>query len=390
MDSTKNLLLQDRAKAKNDDDFINRIEKLVQDKGSIICQSLFSLLANLNLEKSVAEKYWQEVVAHRQDLQQSLNRDISLLMAIGDYLDLHHQLPNTLKLIDIQTYDNVLNKTIHDDLTGLFNRPYFDEILSQHMSQARRYNSDFSILFLDIDDFKIINDSLGHQTGDHALQKLAEIINNEKRDSDIAARYGGEEFVILMPKTSSLKALILGERIRKQIAKMVLTADKQDFQLTVSGGIASFPVNGQDQKALMNVADRALYMAKGAGKNTISLFKEDKRRFLRMKYHKPVQVKELGFNDKFQPSKGMSKDICVGGILFKSTKQFNIGSRIQLSIPIKDEEPLLLIGTVVRVEIYGLENYDIGMTISFKELDKIASNEISTFLFEQLQSDKTN
>jgi diguanylate cyclase (GGDEF)-like protein len=238
---------------------------------------------------------------------------------------------------------------------------------------------------MDVDDFKDVNDSHGHLAGDAALKVIANIIQDAIRESDIAARYGGEEFVVIMPQTNSIDALILGDRIRTLIAKYIFIHDEQKVTLTISGGIASFPANAHNANELIYFADSALYRAKGAGKNNISLFKEDKRRFLRISFSQPLQVKELGFSST-QTYAGLSKDICVGGILFENEKQLSLGSKIQISVPIGDGNPLLLIGTVVRVEMLEDKRFDIGVVIAFKEMDKVAKNEISRFLLEQMDN----
>jgi c-di-GMP-binding flagellar brake protein YcgR len=122
-------------------------------------------------------------------------------------------------------------------------------------------------------------------------------------------------------------------------------------------------------------------MAKGSGKNTICLFKKDKRRYLRVKLTQPVLIKELGFNNS-KTYEGTSKDICIGGILFENDTPLPIGAHVQVSITVKDNAPLLLIGTIVRIESFGEKSYDIGMTFSFKEMEKIANFEIAQFLKE--------
>jgi len=152
--------------------------------------------------------------------------------------------------------------------------------------------------------------------------------------------------------------------------------------VTVSGGVASFPVNAQNADDLINLADSALYRAKGAGKNNISLFKEDNRRFLRIDLRKMIQVKELGFS-QLDTFSAISKDICVGGILFENNCSIELGTKIQINVPIGEEEPVLIIGTVVRVEMLELDRFDIGVVIAFKEMDKLAKNEISRFLVSQ-------
>lgn len=212
------------------------------------------------------------------------------------------------------------------------------------------------------------------------------IYSKKLRKSDILARFGGDEFVVLMPNTYKINALVLSERLRKAIGRRSIKIKDTDVNITISGGVAGFPIDAQQGENLLNLADSALYRAKGAGKNSISLFKEDKRRFLRIKFNRSIQVKQLGFNHTRILS-GTSKDIAIGGILFENQEPLPIGTKIQVSIPIsKNSEPLLLIGTVVRIETFGTDVYDIGMILSFKEMEKTAKDEISKFLIQQSET----
>jgi len=132
------------------------------------------------------------------------------------------------------------------------------------------------------------------------------------------------------------------------------------------------------------LADSAVYLSKGAGKNCISHFKVEKRRYLRVKINQPVMAKELDFN-KSKVFSGKSKDICVGGILFENPEPLPLGSLITVKIDVNGKEPIIIIGSVVRIEAFGENRYDIGMTTSFKELDKILTDEIAGIL----QSDES-
>ncbi|MCF6248910.1 MAG: PilZ domain-containing protein, partial [Desulfobacula sp.] len=155
--------------------------------------------------------------------------------------------------------------------------------------------------------------------------------------------------------------------------------------VTVSGGVAGFPVDADKAKNLLRLADSALYRAKGAGKDSVLFFKKDKRRFLRIKFNRAIKVRQLGFSHT-PTQTGTSKDIAIGGILFENKEPLDIGTRVQVSIPIfEDSAPLLLIGTIVRVEVLEEDRYDIGMILSFKEMEKTAKDEISKFLIRKLK-----
>lgn len=365
---------------KDDDDlFITKVDSLAKEKGARVYQTLIQHLTNLNLPVAIARNHWSDAVKNRTQMNDSLGRQVSMITALGDHLLSINQPGYSPFLIDTDTYDRIIHESVMDRLTGLNNRAYFDQVFEQQLSLAKRYNTDLSLLFLDLDNFKDVNDQYGHQTGDFVLQSVAAIISQEKRDSDIAIRYGGEEFVLLMPHTGSINGLILAERIRQSISSTVLNHNNNSLSITISGGLSSYPIDGDNSSDILAVADQALYQAKGAGKNVISLFKEDKRRYLRVKFHNPVHVKELEIDAKPMYA-GRGKDICIGGILFQNSEPLDIGSRIQIHTHVNTKNTLLLIGTVIRVEAFGPDDYDIGVSISFKEMEKIAREEIAGLL----------
>lgn len=365
--------------SKNDDSFIKKVNKLYTTAGDQVLPIVFRLLAGIDMPPGKCSLHWEKTQLHRQELSQILGRNVDITTALCDYLQSNTRFLSHPRLIEASHYENVIHETINDKLTGLFNRPYFDEAFNQQVALAKRYKEDFTLLFLDIDNFKDVNDTYGHLAGDTALREIAAVILKEKRDSDVAARFGGEEFVLLMTHTDNVSALVFAERLRKQIEMLEIIYRDQVLKLTVSGGIASFPFNAEDPKQLLQMADSAVYLAKGAGKNTIALYKEEKRRYLRIKIHQPVLAKELDFNNSAAFT-GTSKDICIGGILFENNTPLPLGALIKVKVPVSEGAPIMLIGTVVRVEAFADDRYDIGMTTSFKEMDKIANNEIAGIL----------
>lgn len=166
---------------------------------------------------------------------------------------------------------------ITDKLTGLRNRRLFDERLGDEILRARRFAKPLSLLLLDIDDFKRINDTRGHAAGDRVLQSLGRSLPGELRDIDLAARYGGEEFALVLPETDSIGAEALGERVRRRVVGTpVSLADGGEIKLTISIGIACFPMHGDNAETLLAHADRALYAAKRAGKNRVCLYADSR------------------------------------------------------------------------------------------------------------------
>ena len=379
LQTTLVLLLQESG---DDDAFIAAVNRLVASEGGEVLVALFRMLAGIDISPHEAPAHWEGLQHHRHLLRQRLGRDLDLVAGLCDYLRTATRLLTNPRLIEAGHYQEMLHETINDKLTGLFNRLYFDEAFNQQVALAERYGNDFSVLFLDIDDFKEINDTYGHLTGDRALIAIAEVITRVKRNSDVAARFGGEEFVVLMPHTDNISGFIFAERLRREIEEMSIPFANTSLKLTVSGGLASYPLNTDKPRQLLQLADNAVYLAKGAGKNTIAHYKEEKRRYLRVKISQPVLVRELDFHDTATFS-GTSKDICIGGILFENNAPLPLGALITVQVAMNEDSPLLLIGTVVRVESFEDGRYDIGMTTTFKEMDKIANAEIVGILRHQ-------
>jgi diguanylate cyclase (GGDEF)-like protein len=159
---------------------------------------------------------------------------------------------------------------IKDGLTGLYNRGEFNRQLKAEIERSQRYNHDCSLLMMDIDYFKKLNDTYGHQGGDEALQTVAKLLQQEVRPVDRVARYGGEEFAVILPQTSGDGAAIVAERLRSAIAtNLVPVSTTESINITVSVGFATFPDHAKLDEALISCADKALYSAKGSGRNRV-------------------------------------------------------------------------------------------------------------------------
>ncbi|MEN8209624.1 MAG: diguanylate cyclase, partial [Candidatus Fermentibacteria bacterium] len=175
------------------------------------------------------------------------------------------------QLSEIKTLQNELRRqAIRDPLTDLFNRRYLEEALERELSRAHREDTPLSILMLDIDHFKVFNDTYGHRAGDAVLRGLGKLLSRNTREGgDIACRYGGEEFVVVLINTSLQNASHRAEQFRSGFEAMLISVGENDLTATVSIGIAAFPVHGATGEEVLNVADRALYRAKEAGRNRV-------------------------------------------------------------------------------------------------------------------------
>lgn len=159
---------------------------------------------------------------------------------------------------------------ITDPVTGLFNRRYFQEVLSQEFSRAQRYCTPFSCLMIDVDQFKKINDTFGHEAGDRVLEELGKIIQLQIRKVDLAARYGGDELAVLLPESLRDDAAQVAQRILERVAAANFPILGKKHQVTVSIGVAGFPdPELRDARQAILAADFALYRAKRAGGNRV-------------------------------------------------------------------------------------------------------------------------
>ena len=161
--------------------------------------------------------------------------------------------------------------SFRDGLTGLYNRRYLDDFLDREISRSQRYRSSFSLMIFDIDHFKKINDSYGHQVGDLVLKALSASLVGIARQTDVVARYGGDEFCVVLPETDLDRALISAKRLRKVVEGLDIPIASQTIKITISVGVASFSplIKETTISRLIEMADRALYSAKNSGRNKV-------------------------------------------------------------------------------------------------------------------------
>ena len=161
--------------------------------------------------------------------------------------------------------------SITDGLTGLYNRKHLMETLTSEVARAQRQRHPFSVMMIDIDHFKMYNDTFGHLAGDELLRNIAAIFRESIRTVDYAARYGGEEFMIMLPEHGSDAAMEVAERIVAKVASQISGSETDLGPVTLSIGLAVFPENGDTPEALVTRADAALYQAKRRGRNRVVL-----------------------------------------------------------------------------------------------------------------------
>jgi diguanylate cyclase (GGDEF)-like protein len=170
----------------------------------------------------------------------------------------------------VSAWNRAHQLSMRDPLTGLFNRRYLEETITRELPRARRMGENVGVIVLDIDHFKVLNDTYGHDAGDYVLERTGELLRAATRNSDIACRFGGEEFAIILPGASLLVARNRAEAIRAALESFKIEFEGHTLgPITVSAGVASMPPHGQDWSFTLQQADRALYTAKQAGRNKV-------------------------------------------------------------------------------------------------------------------------
>lgn len=161
--------------------------------------------------------------------------------------------------------------SVMDGLTNVYNRRYLEQRLSEEVAYSKRYSKPLTICLTDIDFFKRLNDSYGHQTGDFVLKKVSALLSQALREYDVVARYGGEEFAVILPSTPKTKGASIAERLRTLVENAEFNYREKLIRTSISVGVACFPEDGDSAESLIAAADKALYAAKARGRNQVYL-----------------------------------------------------------------------------------------------------------------------
>ena len=228
-------------------------------------------LARLELEEVDARELWRDAAWHRRVLLRQLGRDVGQRVALLDFIVNVRRQVIEPQIIDRSTLEAIEYRAIADSVTGLYNRHYFETELAREVERGRRYGGCLSLLLLDLDQFKQINDQQGHAVGDRVLQRVGALIRLHVRAADVPCRYGGDEFAVILPDSPSADALYVAERIRSSIETAFdeEPISGQLLRVTCSGGIATLTPDASGPHVLFGAADCALYAAKAEGGNRI-------------------------------------------------------------------------------------------------------------------------
>jgi diguanylate cyclase (GGDEF)-like protein len=218
-----------------------------------------------HLSETEASERAAAIEAHRRELGSRLGRNVGAVVAAVDYmLNISGDLVSPT-IVEHDALEQLEHRSVTDPLTGLYNRYHFDATMTREIARCRRYGAPLSLLLVDVDRLKMVNDRWGHHAGDQALSRVAAAVQRSLRGTDIAARLGGDEFAIILPDTDAVAGLIVATRIRRSLV------ESASMMVTVSGGLVELPRHAMQASAaqLMLVADHALYAAKNSGGNCI-------------------------------------------------------------------------------------------------------------------------
>jgi len=363
--------------------------QLEQQYGDQVYQAVLYFLTQMHFEPDEARMHWNNVLDHRAQLEKSVGRDLGLRVAMADYfINVHPKVQNPI-LVEIHLFLQKEETALRDELTGLYNRRFFNKMFRKELERSRRFREPCSLLMLDIDHFKVFNDMFGHPEGDRALRELADLLRRHARAIDHLTRYGGEEFAIILPRADRDQAVIAAERHRLAVENHRFF-QREGLNLNISIGLAVFPDDATDGLQLLERADQALYQAKRSGRNRVVASFTEKRRNPRFPMELKIRLDFLKSGQDLSP--GRTRNISVGGILGKIDRLVPIGRRLEMDLPsVEEDRDIHLRGRCVRID-EDLENknlYLMGVRFDFDsaEEEKALKNMIQKRLSTELSRD---
>lgn len=245
-----------------------RVEAQIEARGGVFFSDLFYAISHHYFAPEVAETLWSEVLRHKHLMSEALGRNVRITVATLDYFSNVTDMITSPTLISEAYATEIAALSMRDGMTGLYNHSSCYELLELEFKNHQRYGAGISLILMDIDDFKLVNDRHGHQEGDRVLIELATMMTKQVRDSDICCRFGGEEFAAILPFTiNPTEGCGIAERIREEATAITCVG----VGITVSVGVAVCDRSIRSPRELIESADRALYRAKTNGKNRVCL-----------------------------------------------------------------------------------------------------------------------
>jgi diguanylate cyclase (GGDEF)-like protein len=339
----------------NEERILHRLSQIRAETGIHVHAALLLILTRLLMEEEEARSHWNAILQHRVNLITRIGRDVGLRVAVFDYfLNVNRKLTRP-RIIDLQVLEEVERSSALDPLTGLYNQRYFRSALQKELRRSRRYELDMALLYMDLDNFREINERYGDLVGDILLKEVAILIKNKIRDIDVAARYSGEEFVLLLTETERMGAYLVAERIRREIDRHFLRrdVDGKPIQMTLSVGIAKYPEDSTVGERLIGRAEEALYQSKARGPNGVAVYYRERRNFIRFDpERRGLKIEVESVTAPETTGEGPSaRNISRSGLLVESDRAYSIGEEVRVRCQAPDGcETITVRGKVVRVE----------------------------------------
>ncbi|QOY51813.1 GGDEF domain-containing protein [Candidatus Sulfurimonas baltica] len=240
-----------------------------KEYGEKLYSEILLVLTHERYEPEKAKLIWNKITLHLDNLTKILDRNPGIVVATLDYLSNFQNSLLSPVLVQEDKSDFISETTTRDGLTQLYLKNVFNFALEKELEKSFRSKKNLSLLMIDIDDFKQVNDNYGHLEGDEALRTIGKLINENIRKMDTAARYGGEELAIIVPESTPSEAVLLAQRIREKISKIKFSS----YSVTVSIGVCHSSLDIKTTNDMISRADEALYEAKQSGKNRVVVFK---------------------------------------------------------------------------------------------------------------------
>ena len=343
---------------------------------------LLELFIKSNFDDDEAKNHWENIIENIDIMKRKLNREIGLRVAIVDYFINQTEMMKEPIVVEMRLFKENEKLALVDSMPGRFNKRFYDMTVRKEYKKALRFNQIFSLVLLDLDDFKKVNDTKGHLFGDEVLANFGRFLSSSSREEDIICRYGGEEFIIILPETTGDGALVYAERMRQMLKEDEFF---KKHEITFSGGISTFPYNGKDLEALFKSVDKSLYAAKYAGKDCVIKSTGNKRKFKR--FNKSWKIQYQCLRDSFgtpQIEEVISQDISIGGLRFESKQDLQIDSLILLKLDIPDNDEMVLSGKVMWVKRMNKDLFSYG--IKFNDIDTKDADRLKKILPEKFQN----
>lgn len=242
-----------------------RLGRFRKRRGHTFYSDLLYAVTHQYFPPEVAEGLWSDVLRHKSEISKVLGRDVGIAVATLDYLSNITKNMAAATLVGEAHIEEIVGLSLRDGLTGLFNHTYFYQQIDFEVRRYLRYGTLVSLVLIDIDDFKEVNDAYGHREGDRILASMGKTLMRLARDSDICCRYGGEEFAVILPLTDVHEAGAIARRLNSELAMQL----PDGRRVTVSIGVASCGGRIATYQRLVEKADAALYQVKKSGKDGV-------------------------------------------------------------------------------------------------------------------------